>query len=182
MHRIVVWDPTGELPDGAVVTGNQSVGALRNRGVAALPVDADRAFGAVEGYFRRGWGRGWKYDAMRGERGCPMLLYVKSDRVNIYWLARLIPTGPEPKGLLRLTTDTSKQTAFAGGLSAVEQRAVDVEQLGPPDRRGGWTIGGRTKLSVAAEGYMALNVYGVAQDLAIVWSAVSQSTEDAVVP
>lgn len=179
MNRIVVWDPSGEHPDGTVISGVQRVTQLEARGVASLPVDPDRAHGSVHGYFRRGWGRGWKYSRMVGERGCPMLLFIQPDRLHIYWTARLIPTGDEPKGILRLTTDTSRQTAFAGGLSAVDARVVSVDQLGEVDRHGGWTVRGRTKLSVAAEGYLALNLYGVGQDFAVLMSAVSQSDEDA---
>lgn len=175
--RIVVWDPSAKLAEGTFVEGDHQFALLKTKGIVTLPTDVD-LFGrnAVAGYFRRGWGVGWPFaDQAAAQRGCPMLLFVATERPYIHWVARLVPYGEKERaGRLRLTTNTSQIGASAGGVSP-EIQAPDLAELGPPDAHSGWTIGGRSRVSTIGEGYFGLSLYGNMRGLAVVWSAVSQS-------
>lgn len=179
--RIVVFDPTHELNEGTLVEGSQKIAKLERSRVVLLPVDADRINRSIDGYFRRSWGTGWEYDRMAGERGCPMLLGVDSQRLFIYWAVRLAAVDPKPQGTLKLTTDSSGQRAMSGGLSA-EVRVPTFDHLGPPDSDGGWIIGGRSRLTTAVSGVLSLCLYGVARRTRVLWSAVSQSRIEVNLP
>lgn len=181
-QRIVVYDPTHELNEGTVVDGPARVSKLERARVVLMPFDDPRGkLGAVDGYFKRGWGKGWRFDRMAGERGCPMLMYVEPSVPYVYWAARLVAGEKNPSGQLKLTTDSSGQRAMSGGLSA-DVRCAQLGLLGKPDADGGWTVGGRSRLTTASSGLMALCLYGIARDAVVVWSAVTLAVREMDLP
>lgn len=178
MLKIVVSDPEGVLPEGKLIDGQNQLSVLEKRPsrVIMLPVDPDLIYSnAVGGYFKRAWGSGWNFTNMRAERGCPMMLYAQQAREFIHWCARVVPLGDDPRGIIRLTSNTSQLGSVAtAGLSLMGE-PNDISTLGPPDSFGGWTLFGKARLSIHSDGYIGFNLYGVANNLSVLWSAVSQS-------
>lgn len=174
--HVVAWDPTGKLSEGEVLDGQNATQLAKNSGAVLMPVDDDLANQAVAGYFHRGWGAGWEYNQMQGERGCPMLLFVHVGRRWLHWALRIEPIpGEKPLGLMRLTTDSSRPNAMSGGLSA-HDAPIDLGLLGPVDERGGWTVRGKLQVSHSGSGYLALNFYGSCQGVRVPWTACSQTS------
>lgn len=177
--RIVVWDPSAELAEGLVFGGPKATMGLHSRGLVSLPVDPDLMGNhALGGYFRRSWGAGWAFDRMAATRGCPMMLLVVPDRQYIHWIARVQPVreGEALQGTIRLTTSTAQIGAMSGGLAA-EVLPAELGKLGDCDDHGGWIIGGRNRVNVVQEGFIALNLYGASLNARIMWSAVSLSAQ-----
>lgn len=173
MPRIVIWDPTGDFPEGELVYGTNGIAVLHSKGGVTLPVELELLkINAVSGFFSRNWGSGIKFDRMLGTRACPMLLFVQPDFTRINWAARLEFDG-DHQGTFRLTTDSSQMGGIGGGLAANEA-AIDITDL-EPDEYGGVTIGGTCKLNCTTEGYLGLSLYGTAIGARVVWSAVTQS-------
>lgn len=183
--KIVVWDPSGFIPDGEYVEGQEA--KIERLGVIALPVDRDDIAqrNPLQGYFRRGWGHGWRFHRGIGERGCPMMLWTMPDRPVIHFACMLVGTGPEPRGKFRLATDSS-YGALSGGLRAdgplssfeigneMATKAHGAVQAKPAGANR-WTFQGEAHMAATSEGYVALCLYGVAHDVAVVWTAVTQT-------
>lgn len=181
-HLIVVDDPSHEINDGTVMQDGPGVDRLVRQGVVVLPYDGERQVGAAAGYFKRAWGKGWLYNRNAGERGCPMVIDIDPALPYVYWAVRLRQVGHAlPSGQFKLTTDSSGQRANSGGLAA-EVRVSRLDSLGEPDARGGWTVAGRSYLTTSFGGFMALCVYGVAQDALVMWSAVTQARQKQSLP
>lgn len=176
MHRIVVWDPTGELREGSIVSGAKGLGVLHGRGVETLPAEPDLiSQHAIGGYFRRAWGDGWVFDKVAATRGCPMILRAVPDRIFLHWVARVEPirAGEAMSGTLRLTTATNLIGTATGGLMVDSH----PDPLGELDERGGRTIRGRSRINVTEAGYVGLTLYGAVNNASVAWSAVSQSSQ-----
>lgn len=174
-EQVVIHDPLHELADGSIQNGPNMLQRLANRGVVMLPVEHDRAFGALDGYFRRGWGEGWIFNRGAGERGCPMVLGVLPNMEHVYWCARIKAKGQNLRGSMKLVTNSSGGR-LSGTLSP-HMKAPALQSLGPPDRQGGWTIGGHSKMRVAIEGLLMLDLYASARDCVVLWSAVTQTRD-----
>ena len=173
MPRIVIWDPTGKLPEGEIVYGTNGIAVLHSKGGVTLPVELELLkINAVSGFFARNWGSGIGFNRMMGTRACPMLLFVHPDYTTIHWAARL-ECDEGHQGTFRLTTDSSQVGIIGGGLAANET-VVDISGL-EPDLYGGITIGGSCKLNCTTEGYLGLSIYGTAIGARVVWSAVTQA-------
>jgi len=179
-NSVVVWDPSGDLPEGEVLVDN-AIGVARSRGVVLLPLDTDELQrGGVSGWNKRCYGRGWRYGAIVAARGCPLVLHVGAGFSSIEWCARLVrdlPGGDEPApivGMLRMAADTAQVGAGAAGLAA-ELGAVQLSELGAPDSGGGWIVGGRSRASITGDMFLALQLYGQIGGAKIVWFAASQS-------
>jgi len=175
--RIVVYDPTGQFPEGDVLEGNRAIAMFASRGGMSLPIDV-RLIGrnAVSEVFIRKWGQGEVFDRMVGQRGCPMLLYTVPDVPFLHWAARVLPLGGdrEPRGVVRLVMHSGQPGAITGGLRA-DGEACQVGDGLAPDSDGGWTVSGRVGLNCTMEGYLGLSLYVVASGIRVVWSAVSQA-------
>ena len=179
-RAIVVHDPAGIVLDGQIISGHLAVAAAQRAGLVVLPYEGGRDGEAVGGYFRRAWGEGVKLHRSVGTRLCPMLIHVEPGREWIYWSAIVVPTGPEPKGVVRLTSDIPRQFAQAAAISLTGEPAPRIEALqrGKPY----WAIGGRARLSVSAPGYVALSLHGAGEDIAVTLSAVVQGREQVAYP
>lgn len=174
---VVVWDPSGKLPDGSILEGNE-IAVSQGKGVLCLPVQADLlARGGAAGWSKRSYGRGWQYNRQVSAGGCPLVLQVASGYPVIHWLARLLPV-PDAgniSGMLRLAGDTAQIGAGTLGLS-LDHGPVYADGLGAPDEHGGWTIGGRCKASISGDRIFAMQLYGYLSGARVLWLAASQST------
>lgn len=191
-QHVVVWDPSGEYWDGAVV-GELRAHQLRALGVATLPVDAGlMQKNAVAGYFRRSFGAGVPLSPVIPQRAAMILLWTTAGQgARLFWRARLqatfqVVTGTEPgstslardelDGQLRVVADTAQVGAYPQGFVAYDEGAVAyLRGLGEPDRHGGWTVGGFVQIGQQGEGFMGLSLYGAARGARLAWVAASQS-------
>lgn len=135
---------------------------------------------ALAGYFFRSWDRGVaKFDQNRVEHGCPMALWVVPGVNVLHWRARVEQIHPRdipPSGSLRLVLNPSQPGAMQCGLSATSTSAhVDLDSLSMPDLHGGWTVGGHVGLHVPVEGLLGVRLQAIAQNVRVLWSAVSQA-------
>lgn len=178
MNRVVIWDPTREAKQGELIDGELRVRKAIRLGAVLLPVDPDFCCWGVDGWAFRSWGTGWRFDTQQGHRGCATVMRVENVRPFIYWAAMLRPANPElsMQGLLKLTADTSRGDLGAGfGVEAPARRVEECE----PRTSGRVVVGGRLRLSSAGNGYMGLSLYGIAANVLVEWTAVSQSAEQA---
>lgn len=176
MRTIVVYDPVHQVQLGTILDGVMEQAKLRRRGAVLLPVGDDNGRRAMDGFFLRHWGEGVLYSGMQGLRGCPMVVDVQPDRPYLFWAMRVVPAGPAPAGTFKLTADPSNPNRLGGGVQ-METKPVVLQELGEPDRNGGWCVGGRCTVGVSIPGTLALNVFGIAQDALVQWSAVTQYHE-----
>lgn len=172
---IVAHDPLGEFLDGTILHGAGQVTRARDSGALVLPYDVDRyQFG---GYVRHGWGEGWAAEA-GVPRMCPMLLRVVPERPWVYWTAWVVTKGPNASGTIRLVADTNGPTVQAGNLSGDEAVTLGGSLLPPA----GFGIGGRRRVSVREEGFLALGLYLIGADVSVQVSAATQSRIDVAYP
>ena len=93
----------------------------------------------------------------------------------MHWAARILIDGPgRVDGTLRLATDTAQINASAIGLSPITS-PIQLSTLGEPDEQGGWTIGGKATASIPGAMFIGLQLYGMAQNVRVLWFAASQS-------
>lgn len=121
------------------------------------------------------------FEQNRIEHGSSMVLWVVPGISVLHWMVRVIPikraggTG-QPSGSLRLVANPSQPGAMQCGLSSTStSQHVDLNELGEPDRYGGWTVGGHVGLSVPVEGLLGVRLQAIAQNTRILWSAISQA-------
>jgi hypothetical protein len=184
-HRVVVWDPSDNFWDGAVVT-QVVANSLHARGVVTLPVVPDmfRASG-VGGFAKRCWGAGLPLGARASTHAAPLTMFCVPGMRGLAWVARLVPDGEPPRaqygGVLRFVADSGQRlpavasyqelsSRDSGGL----QRNWSPADLGAPDAEGGWCVGGSGLVSVGQEGHYGFSLYGAAPGLRVAWLAASQ--------
>lgn len=178
IHESVIWDPEGKVSQGTNLEREKNarlIESLRSRGAVLFPTVLERlATNPVAGPFVRHWGDGWDFENTQAVRGCPMLNYVTPDMTEVYWAARLVPNASHarPSGVLRLVALTGIMGAVAGGLTR-DGMPVDLAKLPPVDQHGGWTIGGKHRISSTVQGYFATTLYGYTTGVSVKWSAVS---------
>jgi hypothetical protein len=173
---VVVHDPEGVEAEGEILEG-QRAEVARSRGIAVLPVvPALLRRNAFAGWARRAYGRGWRYDAARGSRGCPLTLHVAADHPTIHWTARIVrdETLGEPSGTLRFATDTAQISSSATGIIN-EENPPNLATLGAPDAHGGWTISGRAQANVPGDTFLAFQLFGQLAGARVAWFAASQT-------
>jgi len=171
--QVVVHDPLGETPEGLIAEGNQAR-VLKSRGVILMPTHADLMVrSGVGGYIKRSFGKGVAFD-IGNRRGCKTALYVHPGYRYIKWNARIIPEprADVPSGEIRLSADTTQQNHMASGLSS-SRTAAKLD--GPPDKYGGWTVGGECEYTPVMAGLLGLCLYGTLDQARVMWLAVSQS-------
>ncbi len=182
-NYIVVEDPENQYFEGSLVEA-QRAEQLQQRGVAVLPVVPDlfKKSGAG-GFFKRAWGSGWPLDALYPKMTAQMALFCDPIYKQMNWRARLVAS-PEflamdpvsRQGQLQLVADTSQRTPFNASCVPID-RPVVIRELGAPDARGGWVIGGRATIAVQTEGHYGFSLYGHAPGLRVLWAAVSVTQE-----
>lgn len=178
MNSVVIYDPRGVEPEGEILSGQRLVVA-RSHGVETLPVDVDvMRSTALGGYAKRAYGSGWRFDALRAGRGCPLVLYASAAHQRLHWCIRLVATSPEPQGQLRVAVDTGQLGVHAAGLSPVTPPIMVVE-LGEPDAVGGWTCRGHGTISMQSDALAGFMLYGTLSGARVAWWAVSQGSEAA---
>jgi hypothetical protein len=175
MNSIVIFDPHGVEPEGEILTA-QRLAVARAHGVVTLPVDVDmmRAT-ALGGYAKRAYGKGWRFDALRAGRGCPLVLYAAAAHPTLHWVVRLVADGPERQGQLRVAVDTGQLGVNASGLSPVTPPIL-LADLGEPDAGDGWTCHGHGTLSLRDNALAGFMLYGTLSGARVAWWAVSQGS------
>ena len=172
---VVIHDPSGEELEGEILSSRR-LDVARARGVALLPVDvALLRSGALSGYAKRCYGRGWRFDHTRPGRGCPLVLHAARAYPIIHWVVRLVPDEGPPRreGHLRISVDTAQPGAVAAGLSPMEG-PLNPASLGEPDAAGGWTWAGSSRVTLAGDQLLGLMLYGALAGLRVAWWAASQ--------
>lgn len=175
IKAVVVWDPSGELPDGLILEGNEIPGA-KDKGVVVLPIRGELlARGGVAGWAKRCYGRGWRFSSSVSSPGCPLALQVTPGYPGIYWAARVVPdqVNAPMSGLLRLAGDPTQIGAATFGLS-LDDGPVQVEKVGVPDARGGLTLMGKCRSVIGNEQLFGLQLYGYLAGARVLWLAASQ--------
>ena len=192
MH-IVVWDPEQQYWEGSLVVEVEQARALAKRGVCLLPVVAKVMTAAADaGFFKRAWGKGIAVPVGGHQAICPLSIYALHDMHYLHWCARLVPTPDAARdeegvlkpirGMLRLVPDGTQLGGFQAALQGAERDRVDLEQLGPVDEWGGWTVGGSALLRQSIDAKAAVSLHGSAQgersQLRVAWAAISQTTSE----
>jgi len=175
LNAIVVHDPRREVPDGQIIRGELEVAKAKSHGLLLLPVDLDHAADGLGGYFRRGWGTGWLMNRNSGERACPMALGADPEFGWIYWAAWVVSSGGDPRGSVRLASDTTVPGVMQAGIGASD--AADLG--GNPE---GFAIAGKCQLTAKQRGPIAVSLWGVAKHSLIVVSAVSTTRREVGYP
>lgn len=173
MQYVTVFDPSGDRVLGEVVDGAARIFKSRSKSVVMLPTDPFVQFSASPGFVYRPWGLGWNFDALKAERGCPMMIGVAPEHPWIYWAARIAPIRPDEaiSGTIRLIANGS-----AGGMGmGMSQDMVvpKLETLPSSDV----VVTGRCSLGVTVAGVLGLSIYGCAMNAKVLWSAVSLAAE-----
>jgi hypothetical protein len=177
MSYVVIYDPEGDEPEGEILDG-QRAEVARSRGVVTLPVVAAlMRRNAFAGWAKRAYGRGWKYDAHKAARGCPLSLHVDAGYPVVHWVARLVRDESlgAPSGTLRFASDTAQISSYATGITN-DSSPQALSALGEPDEDGGWTISGRAHANVRGDSFLAFQLFGQLSGARVAWFAVSQTT------
>ena len=172
---VVVDDPRGDFPNGALI-GTTEKGVITRHGGRALPCRPDllKKNGA-SGFFRRDWGTGWILPSTIPEIICPTVLYAATDSERVHWAARLAPLGTQPvRGGVHLKGDSSQRGPMLAPIHREDLPCPPFQELGHPDDRGGWTIGGEVSMRVSQEGFFGLGLYAFGHGR-ILWLALSQT-------
>jgi hypothetical protein len=187
--RIVVWDGQDARRVGTVIEASQHDANNEAKGlIATLPVD-DRVLelGPVHGYFRRDWGMpGIAWRSMLPTQGAPMLIWVTPEIPYVHFAVRVHadPTQPRPpRGVLRLAPGHNATGAFTGGIGAVGGTDIHLDDLARDLSReerneAAWVLRGRARLNVQLDGYLSCCIGGVAEGIRVVWSAITQSSQE----
>lgn len=183
--RIVIWSRTS-VGVGTVLDADKSVHLMESRAeVATLPVEEGLLEqGAAHGYFRRDWGPGVGFTGMRPVRGCDMLLWVRPDIAYLHFAAFLVHDRAQerkPRGIVRLTSAGNSTGSFVGGISAVGMRDLDLGELEPDASDAApatWILRGRVGVGVQVEGFLSCCLQGVAEGVRVLWTAVTQSSQE----
>lgn len=183
MHEtwILVWDPTGEQPEGRVLRGAE-VPLAKSRGCAVLPVDEPlfRVHGA-SGFVKRQWGDGLDYSGnLMTKRDGKLAMWIAPERNIVHWQARLqrvvhqySPKQEPIRGQLSLQSDSSQLGCATVGLG-VQEQVGRLETIGESDSFGGWTIGGRAQItSSPATTFVGFCLYGQAENVRLQWFAMT---------
>lgn len=177
-----IWDPSGKLALGEIVEGDQRV-ALAKQGSSAvlLPTDPAVYYSASPGFVYRPWGKGWIYDSVLPERGCPMMLAVSEETTWVYWAMLVLPMRTEfpLHGALRMVGNSSAGVMSIGMAQDVRVPPLQDVKPGP---KGGVVVGGRCHLGVVSPGVFGVSIHGIGRNCRVVWTAVSAASERVEVP
>lgn len=184
---IVVDDPRGKWGEGSLLKLSQAK-QLRAKDVSVLPVHPElfRSSG-VGGFFKRSWGSGYPLSDTVPMYQCPVTLALDHTRTarldtgvaqvaaEVHWVARVVPReeDAQPTGQVRLASDSSQQLAKHAPAVAGRSSVVNLQELGPPDKRGGWTVRGKLLVTPPMGGHYGFGLFGVGPRLAVRWIAAS---------
>lgn len=173
-YAVVVEVPEGvpssirnQVKEGDVLDGN-AMRVAESKGVVLLPVEPELLQqGGGAGWVKRSYGRGWMFNPSIAGRGCPLALYFAAQYKRLYWKARLVATGEEITGSLRLAMDTGQPGASACGFTP-ETSPVLMPSDSP-------IVGGSGVAMLNTDTWLGLMLYGMATGIAVEWFAISQA-------
>ena len=182
---ILVWDPTGELPEGTILA-SQAAAQKAAQGCVFLPTDTsvhmDQALGA---FVKRSWGPGLPSDYLPGMKYfAPLALYGEPTHTHFSWAARIRPVGPnDVSGALVgiggqcACNPMSGQRGGQHLAFAPNEMPVPLVTLGAPDSHGGWTLRGTANVNLAGAGFYAFALAGAVSGVRVMWMAATFSKE-----
>lgn len=175
MKFVVLFDPRADgLREGTIVEGVK-VEAMKAAGVALLPVEGDLlGRNGASGWTKRCWGEGDALHPQQNRRGCPIVLHVSPYFPTLHWIARVVPVEKEPRGMLRMSVDTTQIGVMPGGLNVIEG-PTRIEELGEAPESGGWLVRGKAGIHSNVEGFLGLGLFGTLAGCRVEWLAVSQT-------
>jgi hypothetical protein len=182
---IMVWDPTGEIPDGTLLAA-QAASQKAAQGCVLLATDtsvhSDQAFGA---FAKRSWGPGFPSEDLPGMRYfAPLAMYGEPIHTKLSWAARLRQVQPSdvsgaPIGMggqCALNPFTAQRGS--GHLAfAANEMPQQMSHLGPPDAWGGWTLKGSANVTISGGGFYAFALAGAVTGVRVMWVASTFSKE-----
>lgn len=198
-ERMVLVDPSGKLPPGAIVNEGQGRAIDLAENGCAIPCEREllpmhgeplrHRRSAIAGVFRRDLGLGWRLADIPGAL-VPLALYVGPGFPGVHWRAKLVlrpelhvaeriargetePVRRPLAGKLRISPESSQPNgAF---VLAVDGEHIDLAKL---QGAGPWYVGGRAKCQATGEGALGMTLYGHASGdhpILIEWAAVSST-------
>lgn len=176
--RIVVWGRPGV---GEVLEEDRQTDLLEKRGeLVTLPVDVKLLeVGPLHGYFQRNWGAGIPLHDLKPARVCPMMIGVQPEFSYVHFAVAILADAEQrkrPRGVIRLGAISTPLSAYMGGISAIG--AIDLKLDDSGDDEEQWILRGRVNLNVQVEGYLACGLNAVAEGVRVLWSAVTQSSQE----
>lgn len=136
--------------------------------LVTLPYEPEQS--PATSFVKRSWGYGVTFRSAAAERVSPVTIYYRAQRRFIYWRALFVATGPEPQGMVRLSTDPVPN-GLTGRLTG---ESVSLAGSGE------WVTGGKCSFVSPESGYLGLCLYGTARNVAVRWLAVSNCAADLV--
>lgn len=175
-QSIVVWDPTGDYWEGALVAP-QRAEVIRSQGGCVLPAAPELfRLSGVGGFTKRSWGSGWPLNFLHPQLACPLTVLLTEGYRGVHWAIRLVDDGSrEPgqiQGTLRLSSDTSQSYALKASLTPIGSPILGAN-LGKPDEYGGWTLTGRATVHPPQMGHHGFALYGTMPGCRVAWAALS---------
>lgn len=176
MHAIICEDPNSRHNIGTVIEGKNEIAMLKRQGCVLLPFDRELPSLACTGYVQTFYGTGYLFDQNAGQRGCSSLLSVTPECRYIYWAARVKPLDKDDVWSLklRLTHGGSNQRGIGRGMRQLEH-VQSTPMLGED---GGAIVYGKTGFEPQSEGLLFTDMYAVANNALVMWSAMTQHREN----
>jgi hypothetical protein len=177
--HIVIEDPSNTYWEGSLVESIQAR-KLALAGVALLPVEPNLfRLSSIAGYTKRAWGAGVSLASQAATHVAPLTLFAVPGFATLHWAARLVKDEALQhvkgyNGLIRIANDTQQPGVKTSGLLNMLQAPPELSELGEPDERGGWNIGGSYRIGVPDAAFMGLSLFGTAPGLRLVWLAATQ--------
>lgn len=171
----VLQDPEARYLPGDVLTPQQA-GQLEGRGGCSIPIDPQiMAVNGAGGLWVRYFGCGLR-PGVAPHKLAPVILYAMAQPSLVCWRARISPVDKSKPcmGQVRVVGDSAQLGVQLTGFSAMGGAVAVVDQIGEPDPRGGWTVGGEVPTTPTMGGYLGLCAYGQGDNLRVEWLAVSQ--------
>lgn len=181
--RVVIWDPSGKVPEGELVDF-AAAEVIRQAGGCSLPTIVEHiGRSGIGGYAVRKYGAGWPLDGNQARLQCPLTLLVPEGSYRgLHWAIRLQAAEalvgraregqPVTDGILRVVADNTQIYAQRGAATPLEA-PITGAKLGPCDDHGGWTVTGRSTIGVPSAGHIGFGVYGMMPGLRVAWVAIS---------
>jgi hypothetical protein len=99
------------------------------------------------------------------------VFYADPEFPTLHWLAQFVPNGEEPRGILRLVSDSGQLGTANVGIRSDD--SVDLRTLDPKRVH---VVGGAANFaSSGGARFIGLGLYGAAGGFLVRWLAVSQT-------
>lgn len=175
MHAIICEDPSHRHNIGTIIEGKNEIAMLKRQGAALLPFDPELPSLAHMGYVQNFHGTGRLFENNTGTRGCPSMINVTPECRFIYWAARVKPRNPDDAWSLklRLVHGSVGRQGIGRGMNHI----THVESAPELDKSGSAIVYGVSGLNSPSDGLLFTDLYAVATNTLVIWSAMTQHRE-----